>query len=112
MRRTITESGLSGYIAPYAATEIIFKFCLASYMLNWACQPVEHWPLLRLLNLIPTHLVNVCHPGQHGCHFADTIFRCIFMNEKFCIAVQTSLKFVPKGLLDNNPALIQVTGIA
>ena len=26
--------------------------------------------------------------GQHGCHFADDIFRCIFMNEKFFLRVQ------------------------
>ena len=24
-------------------------------------------------------------PGQHGRHFADNIFICIFVNEKFCI---------------------------
>ena len=24
-------------------------------------------------------------PGQNGCHFADDLFRCIFVYEKFCI---------------------------
>ena len=33
-------------------------------------------------------------------------FRSIFMNEKFCILIKISLKFVPKGLIDNNPALV------
>ena len=37
---------------------------------------------------------------------ADDIFRCIFMNEKFCILIEISLKFVPKGLIDNIPALV------
>ena len=27
-------------------------------------------------------------PGQNGCHFADDIFRCIFVTEKFCIFIK------------------------
>ena len=38
--------------------------------------------------------------------FADNIFRCIFVNEKFCILVKISLQFVPKSPIDNNPALV------
>ena len=34
------------------------------------------------------------------------IFRCIFMNEKICILIKISQKFVPKGSIDNNPALV------
>ena len=30
-----------------------------------------------------------------------------FHNEKFCILIQISLKFVPKGLIDNKSALVQ-----
>ena len=37
---------------------------------------------------------------------ADNIFRSIFVNEKFCILIKISLKFVAKGPLDNNPALV------
>ena len=33
--------------------------------------------------------------GQNGCHFADDIVRCIFVNVKFCILIKISLKFVP-----------------
>ena len=29
--------------------------------------------------------------------FHRRLFKCIFLNEKFCILIQTSLKFVPKG---------------
>ena len=39
-------------------------------------------------------------------NLADDIFKCIFMNEKFCILIKISLKFVPKGPIDNNPALV------
>ena len=38
---------------------------------------------------------------------SEDIFRCIFVNEKFCILmIKISLKFVPKGPIDNNPALV------
>ena len=33
------------------------------------------------------------------------------MNEKFCILIQISLKFVPKGLIDNKAALVQAMGL-
>ena len=39
---------------------------------------------------------------------AGNIFRCIFVNEKFCNLIKISLKFVPKGPIDNNPALVQI----
>ena len=47
-------------------------------------------------------------PGQHGRHFADDIFRCIFVNEKFGILIKISLKLVPKGPTDNNLALVKI----
>ena len=49
---------------------------------------------------------NSSPPGQNGRHFADDIFRCIFVNEKFCISNKISLKFVPKGPFDSNLALV------
>ena len=45
-------------------------------------------------------------PGQNGRHFADDIFRCIFVSEKCCILIEISLKFVPKSPFKNNPALV------
>ena len=33
-------------------------------------------------------------PGQNGCHFADDIFGCIFVKEKFCILIAISPKFL------------------
>ena len=47
-------------------------------------------------------------PGQNDRHFADDIFRYIFLNENFCILIKISLKFVPKGQIDNNPPLVQI----
>ena len=50
--------------------------------------------------------INSCLPGQNGRHFADDIFRCIVVNEKLCILIKVSLKFVPKRPIVNNPALV------
>ena len=44
--------------------------------------------------------------GEDGHHLADDIFKCIFVNEKFCISIKISLNFVPKGPIDNNAALV------
>ena len=52
--------------------------------------------------------VNSSPPGQNDQHFADEIFTCIFMNEKCCISIRLSLKFVAKGPIDNKSALVQV----
>ena len=35
-----------------------------------------------------------------------TIFNCIFLNETFWILIKISLKFVLKGPIDYNPALV------
>ena len=45
-------------------------------------------------------------PGQNSRHFADKIFKCIFVTEKFYISIKISLKFVPKDPIDNNPVLV------
>ena len=47
-------------------------------------------------------------PGQNGCRFTDNIFKCIFMNENFCISIRISPKFAPKGPIDKKSALVQV----
>ena len=52
--------------------------------------------------------VNTLRPRQNGHHFADDIFKCIFIYEKFCILLQISMKFVPKGSINNIPALVQI----
>ena len=52
--------------------------------------------------------INSSPPGQNGRHFADDVFGCIFVNEKFCILTKISLKCVSKGQIDDNPALVKI----
>ena len=47
-------------------------------------------------------------PRQNGRHFLDNIFKCIFLNENVWIVIKISLKFVPKGPINNIPALVQI----
>ena len=51
---------------------------------------------------------NTLRPRQHGRHFTDDIFKCIFLNEDIWISIKISLKFVPKGPINNIPALVQI----
>ena len=51
---------------------------------------------------------NTLRPRQNGRHFPDDILKCIFLNENGWISIKISLKFVPKGPINNIPALIQI----
>ena len=62
----------------------------------------------QVTKVSPWEPVNSISPGQNSRHFTDNIFRCIFMNEKFCILIKISLKYVSKGLINNNPALFSI----
>ena len=52
--------------------------------------------------------VNTLRPRQNGHHFADDTFIRIFLYENVRILIKISLKFVPKGPINNIPALVQV----
>ena len=46
------------------------------------------------VNKYITVTFNSSPPGQNGRDFTDDIFNCIFVNEKFCILIKITLKFV------------------
>ena len=53
------------------------------------------------------HAFNTLRPRQNGLNFPD-IFICISLNKNVRILMKISLKFVPKGPINNIPALIQI----
>ena len=59
-------------------------------------------------NTKPLYSLNSLRPRQNGRHFADDIFKCIFLNETIWTPIKISLKFVPKGPINNIPALVQI----
>ena len=69
------------------------------------------WPtsILTLPNRVEaSSSSNTLRPRQNGRHFANDIFKRIFLNEKLWIPIKISLKFVPKGSINNIPALVQI----
>ena len=52
--------------------------------------------LIRVCTIARIWVVNTLGSGQNGCHFADDIFKCIFLNENVWIPIKISLKFLPK----------------
>ena len=57
--------------------------------------------------MVPS-FINTLRPRQNGCHFADGIFKSIFFKENVRISIDISLKFVPKGHINDIPALAQI----
>ena len=53
-------------------------------------------------------IVNTWRPRQNGRRFAEDTFKRIFINENVRIFIKISLKFVSKGRINNNPALVQI----
>ena len=54
--------------------------------------------------------INTLRLRQNWCHFADNIFKCILFLMKISewISLKISLKFVPKILINNIPALVKI----
>ena len=52
--------------------------------------------------------INTLRPRQDGRHFADDIFKCIFLNENVWIPIKISLNFVTKGPINNIPVLVPI----
>ena len=86
------------------------------------CEVIHRWSLDSLTKgsiirkACPCHDViircagsfNTLRPRQNGRHFADDIFKYIFLNENVWIPIRISLKFVPKGPINNIPSLVQI----
>ena len=53
-------------------------------------------------------IFNTLRPRLNGRHFADDTFKCIFLNKNVWIPIEISLTFVPKGPINNIPALVQI----
>ena len=102
-------------------TTRIFQCLPSSHPHRWVTGPLL-WAFWRkststcsvhfdnsLLNMNTNHKrLTQSPPGQNGHCLADDKFRYIFMNEKFCILIEISLKFVPNGPINNKPPLVSI----
>ena len=101
---------------------VLHVTCINS-LTKYPCSPTFHRPSHDPVWLDVAHWyiwssnLSCCHvwqiitsrPEQNGCHSANNIYKCISMKEMFCIFNLNSLKFLPKGLIDNKSSLFQVT---
>ena len=79
----------------------VYHICiteLSQHQFSWWLNACSAWRLW----------INTLRLRQDGCHFPDDIFKCIFSNENVWIPIKISLKFVPKGPINNIPALVQI----
>ena len=51
-------------------------------------------------------ILNTLRPRQDGRYIADDVLKCIFLNENVWISLEIPLKFVPRGPINNIPALV------
>ena len=77
-----------------------------SVVLN--CGSIPNFQRAQLCYSKCLHVINTFRPRQNGRCFADDTFKRIFLNENVRILITISLKFAPKGPIDNNPALVQI----
>ena len=76
------------------------------WFIFWTIAGLGCWRIFASLDL--NDLINTLRPRQNGRHFADDIFKCIFLNENVWIPIEISLKFIPKGPINNIAALFQI----
>ena len=69
---------------------------------------INHWSYWSLALNHQYAWINSLRPKRNRRHFADNIFKCIFLNENVWILITVSLKFVPKGPINNIPAVVQI----
>ena len=93
----LSRVGLTAHILH--EIDFIKHFC---HRRNWVVSILTKSTGYKLMSSI----INPLRQRQNGRHFADDIFKCIFLNENVWIPIEISLKFVPKGPIDNIPALV------
>ena len=84
-------------------TEHTFTFCRAT-----GDRICRESPVACRTSRVTEHSFSVLRPKQNGRHFADDVFKCIFLNENAWISLKISLKIVPRVPINNIPALVQM----
>ena len=114
---------VSGYFLPKNRVFVFQSTCAEckwAFMVNNFSESYTHaesWVIITRLSYICVRLlhhaicltlINTLRPRQNDRLFADDTFKRIFFNENIRISIKLSLKFVPKGSINNNPALVLI----
>ena len=89
---------------------------LSLHIMNKYCLCLGHilflWYIIfDIFNVCQSYgmkILNTMRLRQNGHHLPDDIFKCIFLNENVFVSIKISLKFVPKGPINDITALIQI----
>ena len=86
------------------------ELCYLGLILRWhvACLMPRWWPDRDLQS---DRWPNTLRPRQNDRWLGNVIFKCIFIIKRVMISVKISPKFVPKGPIDNIPALIKIMAL-
>ena len=79
--------------------EVVFNACRRLLWQTWDSFGLSRFVSVRF---------NTFRPRQNCRHFADDIFKRIFLNGNVWISINISLRFVFRGPIDNIPALVQM----
>ena len=78
----------------------------------WLVTESEKYDCFRIAFVLPKgQYLNTLMPRQNGRHFADDIFKWIFLNENVWVLNEISLKYVPYGLINNMSVLVQILAL-
>ena len=89
----------------------IFLLSRGLLIFSWRCFYHKMPCHMRQIHWLPSSalsLLNTLRPRLNCRHFADDIFRCIFLNENEWMLLMISLKFVPKVRIENIPTLVSI----
>ena len=93
---------------------VISNYLLNRYVFLCVCVPLNGTTLgvclnnQRLIKCCDNLWLNTLRPRQNGRRFADDTLKRIFLIENIRISTKNPLKFVPKGLINNIPALVLI----
>ena len=66
------------------------------------------WTIVHTVWAYIMRIINSLRPRPNRRHFADAIFKCIFLNGNVSVAIKISPKFVSKCPISNIPALVHI----
>ena len=94
--------------SPVSNNPTLFRWWLGAkqttshYLNRW-------WPSSLTQNAsLDLNEFNTLRPRQNGRHFSDDTFKRFFLNVNVWIPIKISRIFVPKGPINNIPALVQI----
>ena len=109
--KCVAGEGISFHWRPVSIilfTYISIRSCNPLSLYRIALLQFSHLPGTSATDFNLLWSLYTLRPRQNGRHFTYDTFKRIFLNETFRISIKISLKFVPKGPINNIPALVQV----